>query len=54
MEIKSCENHVGHALDVFVGNEKYFPIMDKLSEEEQLSTKCEYCDERAEYLVGNK
>lgn len=54
MAIKSCENHIGHALDVFVGNEKDFPIMDKISEEEKLSTKCDFCDEQAEYIVGNK
>lgn len=52
--IKSCENHIGHALDVFVANEKDFPIMENLKEEEKLSTKCDFCDAQAEYLVGNK
>lgn len=54
MEIKSCEEHIGHALDMFVGNEKDFPIMEKLEESEKLSTNCDYCDQQAEYVVGNK
>lgn len=54
MEIKSCENHIGHALDIFVANEKDFPIMEKLEDNGKLSTKCDYCEEQAEYIVANK
>lgn len=54
MQIKSCKDHIGHALDIFVATEKDFPIMENLEESEKLSTKCDYCEEQAEYLVGNK
>ena len=50
----SCENHIDHALDMFVAEMEEFPIMDKLSEEEKLSTKCSYCDEQATYIVSSK
>ena len=50
----SCENHIDHALDMFVAETEQFPIMDKLSEEEKLSTKCSYCDEQATYIVSSK
>lgn len=54
MEIKCCENHIGHAIDVFLEKEKDFPILNKLEESEQLSTSCAYCEAPAEYVVGNK
>ncbi|MFJ8264037.1 CxxH/CxxC protein [Rummeliibacillus sp. NPDC094406] len=54
MKIYSCETHIGHALDMFVATEKEVPIMEKISEEEKLSTKCSYCDEQATYIVANK
>jgi len=39
---------------MFVATEKEVPIMEKISEEEKLSTKCSYCDEQATYIVANK
>lgn len=54
MKIFSCEEHVGHALDMFVALEKDFPIMDRLPENEQNDKKCEYCEEHATYIVANK
>lgn len=49
-----CETHVNHALDVIVAETKEFPIMDKLKDEEKLSTKCDYCEKEAEYIVSRK
>jgi len=54
MKAYSCEIHIDHALDMFVAETKEFPIMDKLSDEEKLSTKCSYCEELATYIVSSK
>ncbi|MBM7609473.1 CxxH/CxxC protein (TIGR04129 family) [Lysinibacillus composti] len=54
MKKYSCETHINHALDMFVVETMEFPIMDKLKEEEKLSTKCSYCEEPAEYIVSTK
>ena len=54
MKAYSCENHINHALDVFVAETKEFPIMEQLSEDEKLSTKCTYCEEQATYIVSSK
>lgn len=54
MKIYSCETHINHALDVFVAKEETFPIMEKIEEERKLSTKCEYCDTPASYIVANE
>ena len=52
MKVYSCENHIDHALDMFVAETEQFPIMEMLSEEEKLSTKCSYCEEHATYIVS--
>lgn len=54
MKIYSCEDHAGHALDMFVANEKDFPIMDKVEDMEKETHKCDYCDAQATYIVANK
>ena len=54
MEKYSCEKHIDQALDMFVAEQKEFPIMDKVQEEKKLSTKCSYCEEPAEYIVSSK
>jgi CxxH/CxxC protein (TIGR04129 family) len=54
VEIKSCETHINQALDMFVAEEKTFPMMTKIEEEEKLSTNCDYCEQRATYLVANE
>ena len=33
MEKYSCESHIDHALDMFVAEQKEFPIMDKIEED---------------------
>lgn len=53
MEIKCCKNHVEHALDMYVAEVKSYPILTELSDEKKLSTKCDYCEEAATYLVAN-
>ncbi|WP_431811648.1 CxxH/CxxC protein [Lysinibacillus sp. FW12] len=54
MEKYSCESHIDHALDMFVAEQKEFPIMDKIKEDKKLSTKCSYCEQPAEYIVSSK
>lgn len=52
MKKYSCESHIDHALDMFVAETEQFPIMEMLSMEEKLSTKCSYCDNEAIYIVS--
>ena len=52
LKIYSCENHIDHALDMFVAETEQFPLMELLKEEEKLSTKCSYCEEKATYIVS--
>lgn len=54
MKLYSCETHINHALDVFVAKEETFPIMEKIIDDENLSTKCAYCDTPATYIVANE
>lgn len=54
MEIKSCETHINQALDMFVAEQKTFPMMTKIEGEEKLSTNCDYCEQQATYLVANE
>ncbi|MDN4608923.1 CxxH/CxxC protein [Sporosarcina highlanderae] len=54
MKINSCETHINHALDVFVAEEETFPIMEKLESDKKISTKCDYCDTPATYIVANE
>ncbi|MFJ8064297.1 CxxH/CxxC protein [Psychrobacillus sp. NPDC096426] len=51
MKLFSCETHINQALDMFVAEHKTFPMLEKLKEEEKLSTKCTYCDVAAVYIV---
>lgn len=54
MRIFSCETHINHALDIFVAEEKTFPMMEKLEKEKQLSTSCAYCNNSAIYIVAHE
>lgn len=54
MKIVSCETHINHALDVYVAKEKPLPQMKFVPEEEKLSTKFDYCEQPASYVVANE
>ncbi|WP_342599583.1 CxxH/CxxC protein [Psychrobacillus sp. FSL H8-0483] len=54
MRIFSCEAHINQALDMFVAEQKTFPMMEELKEDKKLSTKCTYCDGSAIYIVANE
>ena len=54
MRIFSCETHINQALDMLVAEEKTFPMMEKIKEEEKLSTTCSYCNNPAIYIVASE
>lgn len=54
MKKYSCEIHIDHALDMFVAEQKEFPILEKIEGEKKLSPKCDYCEQPAAYIVSSK
>ncbi len=54
MRIFSCEIHINQALDMFVAEEKTFPMMEMIKEEDKLSTICTYCNSPAIYIVAHE
>ncbi|MGM7703255.1 CxxH/CxxC protein [Pseudalkalibacillus sp. Hm43] len=51
--IACCKEHVELAIDIIVDEHEVAPEMRILTEEEQLSTTCEYCEKHAIYMVSN-
>jgi CxxH/CxxC protein (TIGR04129 family) len=51
--IYCCEEHVDLALDMVVDEYETFPVLSKVPGD-NLSTGCEYCQNRAVYIVANK
>jgi CxxH/CxxC protein (TIGR04129 family) len=51
--IKACEEHVDLAIDVMVDEEEVAPEINLLTEKEKLLTICEYCQNKAIYVVSN-
>ena len=51
--IYCCKEHVELALDVFVDENEIAPVLKELTDEEELSTICEYCEKQAVYIVAN-
>jgi len=52
--IYSCAEHVDIAIDTIVNEHETFPILEKISDGDKLSTSCEYCKNTAVYMVANK
>ncbi len=50
--IKCCEEHIELALDIVVDEHEVAPILTKI-EDANLSTTCEFCQNKAVYVVGN-
>ncbi|NWQ40844.1 CxxH/CxxC protein [Bacillus sp. EB106-08-02-XG196] len=48
-----CEEHVDLALDLVMVGFETLPILSKVTGD-NLSTGCEYCQNRAVYIVANK
>lgn len=51
--IYCCKEHVELALDIIVDEHETAPVLEEVKEDTDLSTPCEYCNERAAYIVGN-
>ena len=47
-----CEEHVDLALDIIVDDTELAPVMEKISEENQVSTTCHFCTEKALYKIS--
>lgn len=53
MILYCCKEHVDRALDEVVYECETYPILTIIEEEKQLSTACEYCRNKAVYMVAN-
>lgn len=53
MILYCCEEHVDMALDEVVYECETYPILTSVADEGNLSTACEYCQNRAVYVVAN-
>jgi CxxH/CxxC protein (TIGR04129 family) len=51
--IKCCEEHIDLAIDMYVDEYELAPEINKIEGNTDLSTSCEYCQNRAIYIVGN-
>lgn len=51
--IYCCDEHVDIAIDSIVDEYETFPILTKV-DVDNLSTNCEYCQNRAVYIVANE
>jgi CxxH/CxxC protein (TIGR04129 family) len=51
--IYCCEEHVELALDVIVDDYVTAPKLERITDEDKISTTCEYCRNQAVYIVAN-
>ncbi|MBM7585110.1 CxxH/CxxC protein (TIGR04129 family) [Bacillus pakistanensis] len=51
--IYCCKEHVELAMDIVVDEYEVAPVLEQLTEEQSLSTTCEYCENNATYIVAN-
>ncbi|MCP3739919.1 CxxH/CxxC protein [Rossellomorea sp. BNER] len=51
--IYCCKEHVELAMDIVVDEYEVAPVLEQLTEEQRLSTICEYCENNATYIVAN-
>ncbi len=51
--INACKEHIDIAIDTIVDEHEIAPEIKLLTENEKLSTSCEYCQEKAIYIVSN-
>jgi CxxH/CxxC protein (TIGR04129 family) len=53
VNIICCKEHAELAIDVIVDEFETAPVVELLTEKEQLSTNCEYCKGPGAYKVSN-
>jgi CxxH/CxxC protein (TIGR04129 family) len=51
--IYCCTEHVELAMDIIVDEYEVAPKLEQLTGKTDLSTVCEYCGNKAEYMVAN-
>lgn len=51
--IKCCLEHVELAIDMIVDKYEVAPKITKVTKEEELSTSCEFCQNKSIYIVEN-
>ncbi|WP_110928068.1 CxxH/CxxC protein [Bacillus massiliglaciei] len=52
-KIYCCQEHVEMAMDEVVHEYETYPTLNSISDDNELSTRCEYCRNDAIYIVGN-
>lgn len=53
MKLYVCEKHTDLAMEKLIDEYETAPLLEKLTENQQLSTACEYCENKPAYLVAN-
>jgi CxxH/CxxC protein (TIGR04129 family) len=53
MKIICCKDHAELAIDIIVDEFETAPVVELLTEKDELSTACEYCNEPGVYKVSN-
>lgn len=53
MKYKVCSEHIDMAIDTYVDENEVAPEINLLNQDEKLSTSCEFCQNKAIYIVGN-
>jgi CxxH/CxxC protein (TIGR04129 family) len=53
MKIICCKEHAELAIDIIVDEFETAPVVELLTEKDELSTTCEYCNEPGVYKVSN-
>jgi CxxH/CxxC protein (TIGR04129 family) len=48
-----CKDHAELAIDIIVDEFETPPVVELLTENDELSTGCEYCDNKGAYKVSN-
>jgi CxxH/CxxC protein (TIGR04129 family) len=51
--IKACDEHIELAIDIMVDEKELAPEINLLTDDEKLSTTCEFCQKNAIYIVSN-
>ncbi|MGA4722053.1 CxxH/CxxC protein [Fictibacillus nanhaiensis] len=53
MVIICCKDHAELGIDIIVDEFETPPVVELLTENDELSTGCEYCDNKGVYKVSN-
>ncbi|MFX3623283.1 MAG: CxxH/CxxC protein [Ectobacillus sp.] len=54
MDISCCQEHVELALDIIVDEFETAPVIHNINNTDEQEKTCEYCQNRAIYVVSNE